>query len=52
VELEKELEAARATVKAREVRVSELEDENHRLKSATTPPPRRKPLLEGATFFS
>jgi hypothetical protein len=50
VELEKELEAARATVKAREVRVAELEDENHRIKAATTPAPRRHPL-EGATFF-
>ena len=54
VELEREIsdlrakhDATEAAKRAREIRISELEDENHRLKSIPKPPapPKRRPLL-------
>jgi hypothetical protein len=50
LELERELEEERNLRKSREVRVSELEDENHRLKNVTPRPP-RKPAKAPLTFF-
>jgi len=49
--LEKELEAERETRKAREVRLSVLEDELSRLKNPGPPTPRAKKKRAPMTFF-
>ncbi len=42
IELAAELNQEKETRRQREIRLAELEDENHRLKSASAPAPARK----------
>ncbi len=53
VRLRRDLETERKGRKGIETRVSELEDENRRLKTPPPPPPpkAKKSWLDGATFF-
>jgi hypothetical protein len=52
--LERDKARLAADLKARETRLAELEDENHRLKAVPTPSdpdPVKRGWLAGATFF-
>ena len=57
VRLKRDLEDRESTLKLRETRLSELEDENRTLKTPVPVPvkqeaPEKKGFLSGATFFS